>query len=83
MVAALQSDHHRFVANEPTNRFAADEHTIALFHFDESPGAFEFMDASPSAFVLAGQNGATIAEFAGPGEPLPPRLLPIPWNHSL
>jgi len=59
----------------PEARFADDDHTKALYHFDELPGATEFQDSSGNNFHLQGRNGAASAVSDRPGDvvvgPLP------------
>ncbi len=44
---------------DPPHRFFPDEHTIALWNFDEKAGANRFQDASGSGKTLIGMNGVT------------------------
>jgi hypothetical protein len=44
----------------PTSPFNPDANTMALWHFDESPGSTSFADASGEGNMLAGQNGARV-----------------------
>ena len=44
---------------DPPHRFFSDEHTIALWNFDEKAGANRFQDASGSGKTLIGMNGVT------------------------
>lgn len=44
---------------DPPHRFFTDEHTIALWNFDERAGANRFQDASGSGKTLIGMNGVT------------------------
>ena len=44
---------------DPPHRFESDEHTLALWNFDESAGADRFQDASGNSNTLIGINGAT------------------------
>jgi hypothetical protein len=37
---------------KPPKRFQADAHTIALWHFDEGPGAVRYADASGNGYTL-------------------------------
>ena len=44
---------------DPPHRFESDEHTLALWNFDERAGADRFRDASGNGNTLIGMNGAT------------------------
>ena len=44
---------------DPPHRFESDEHTLALWNFDERAGADRFRDASGNDNTLIGMNGAT------------------------
>ena len=44
---------------DPPHRFFSDEHTLALWNFDEPAGADRFRDASGNGNTLIGMNGAT------------------------
>lgn len=44
---------------DPPHRFESDEHTLALWNFDEREGANRFRDASGNGKTLIGMNGAT------------------------
>ena len=44
---------------DPPHRFESDEHTLALWNFDEPAGADRFRDASGNGKALIGMNGAT------------------------
>ncbi len=44
---------------DPPHRFESDEHTLALWNFDEPAGADRFRDASGNGNTLIGMNGAT------------------------
>ena len=44
---------------DPPHRFESDEHTLALWNFDEPAGADRFRDASGNGKTLIGMNGAT------------------------
>ena len=44
---------------DPPHRFFSDEHTIALWNFDEKAGANRFQDASGNGKTLVGINGVT------------------------
>ena len=46
---------------DPPHRFLSDEHTLALWHFDEHEGANRFRDASGNGKTLIGMNGASIS----------------------
>jgi hypothetical protein len=41
-----------FVQYEVPKRFKPDEHTVALWHFDEGPGKFSYKDASGHGHTL-------------------------------
>ena len=43
---------------DPPHRFESDEHTLALWNFDEPAGADRFRDASGNGKTLIGMNGA-------------------------
>ena len=43
---------------DPSHRFESDEHTLALWNFDEPAGADRFRDASGNGKTLIGMNGA-------------------------
>jgi hypothetical protein len=44
---------------DPPHRFFSDEHTLALWNFNEPAGADRFRDASGNGKTLIGMNGAT------------------------
>ena len=44
---------------DPPHPFVSDEHTLALWNFDEPVGADRFRDASGNGKTLIGMNGAT------------------------
>lgn len=44
---------------DPPHRFESDEHTLALWNFDEPAAADRFRDASGNGNTLIGMNGAT------------------------
>lgn len=44
----------------PRGKFEPDEHTVALWHFDEPGGSETFFDSSGNRYYLAGKNGATV-----------------------
>ena len=44
---------------DPPHRFESDEHTLALWNFDEPAGTDRFRDASGNGKTLIGMNGAT------------------------
>ena len=44
---------------DPPHRFESDEHTLALWNFDEPAGTDQFRDASGNGKTLIGMNGAT------------------------
>ena len=44
---------------DPPHHFESDEHTLALWNFDEREGANRFRDASGNGNTLIGMNGAT------------------------
>ena len=46
---------------EPPHRFSVDQHTIALWNFDEREGANHFQDESKDERMLIGMNGASIS----------------------
>ena len=43
----------------PPQRFVSDEHTLALWDFNDKEGANHFEDTSASGRTLIGMNGAT------------------------
>ena len=45
---------------EPPHRFFSDEHTLALWDFNEEDGATRFEDTSGNGYTLIGMNGAAI-----------------------
>ena len=45
---------------EPPHRFSVDQHTIALWNFDERKGTTRFQDESKDGKMLIGMNGASI-----------------------
>ena len=45
---------------EPPHRFSVDQHTIALWNFDEPAGATRFQDETNDKKILIGMNGASI-----------------------
>ncbi len=50
---------------EPERRFRDDEHTLALWHFDECPWAREYADASGNGYTLfGGGSGVSNADTA-------------------
>ncbi len=49
-------------AFDPPSRFSADEHTLALWNFDDKLGAIRFRDASGHGKTLIGKNGASIGK---------------------
>jgi len=44
----------------PQCRFEPDEHTVALWHFDELSGSEVFLDSSGNDYHLVGMNGACV-----------------------
>jgi hypothetical protein len=44
----------------PQGRFEPDEHTVALWHFDELSGSEVFLDSSGNEYHLVGMNGACV-----------------------
>lgn len=53
---------------EPPPTLRSDEHTVALYHFEDSGDASSFDDASGNGFVLARINGARTVELPTPGD---------------
>lgn len=47
---------------DPPPRFLNDEHTLALWDFNEKAGADGFEDASGNGYTLIGMNGATTSD---------------------
>lgn len=47
---------------DPPERFEPDEHTLALWNFDEREGITRFSDASGNGKTLIGMNGASIGK---------------------
>ena len=50
---------HGFWRFDPPQRFVTDEHTLALWDFNEEAGTDGFEDASGNGYTLIGMNGAT------------------------
>ena len=50
---------------EPPHRFVSDEHTLALWDFNEKAGVTRFEDASGHGRTLIGMNGATVVGGTG------------------
>ncbi len=46
---------------EPPDRFVRDQHTVALWNFDEREGTTRFQDAAKNKRTLIGMNGASIS----------------------
>ena len=65
----------RYLSNfqPPFEPFEPDDHTMALWHFDERADATVFADASGNGNTLAGHNGARIVR--GRGKLTPPEGL--------
>lgn len=53
----------------PTGAFSSDANTRGLWHFDETPGATSFSDASSYGNTLSGINGAQTINPAGDPRP--------------
>jgi hypothetical protein len=50
---------HGFWLFDPPQRFLNDEHTLALWDFNDEAGADRFEDTSGNGYTLIGMNGAT------------------------
>ena len=73
---------HGFWLFEPPNRFVSDEHTLALWDFNDKEGADRFEDTSGHGRTLIGMNGATIVDGEGIGnlEVRPDTSLTTTWG---
>ena len=52
---------------DPPPRFVSDEHTLALWDFNDKEGANRFEDTSGNGRTLIGMNGATVVDGEGTG----------------
>ena len=50
---------HGFWLFDPPHRLSNDEHTLALWDFNEKAGVTRFEDESGNGYTLIGMNGAT------------------------
>ena len=58
---------HGFWAFDPPHRFLNDEHTLALWDFNDKEGADRFEDTSGNGKTLIGMNGAAVVGGRGVG----------------
>ena len=58
---------HGFWLFDPPQRFVSDEHTLALWDFNDKAGANRFEDTSGNGYTLIGMNGATVVDGEGVG----------------
>ena len=67
---------------EPPHRFVSDEHTLALWDFNEKADVTRFEDASGHGKTLIGMNGATVIGGKGIGnlEIRPDKSLVMTWG---
>ncbi len=67
---------------DPPQRFLNDEHTLALWDFNEKEGADRFEDTSGNEKTLIGMNGAAVMSGGDVGnlEIRPDRSLAITWG---
>ncbi len=67
---------------DPPPRFLNDEHTLALWDFNDKEGAIRFEDTSGNGKTLVGMNGATVVDGRGVGnlEIRPDNSLTITWG---
>ena len=67
---------------EPPPRFFNDEHTLALWDFNDKEGADRFEDTSGNGKTLIGMNGATVVDGEGIGnlEIRPDTSLTTTWG---
>ena len=56
---------HGFWLFDPPHRFVSDEHTLALWDFNDKEGADRFEDTSGNGKTLVGMNGATVIDGEG------------------
>ena len=67
---------------DPPHRFLNDEHTLALWDFNEKEGATRFEDTSGNGKMLIGMNGAAVVNGGGVGnlEVRPTTSLTTTWG---
>ena len=67
---------------DPPPRFLNDEHTLALWDFNDKEGAGRFEDTSGNGKTLVGMNGATVIDGGGVGnlEIRPDTSLTTTWG---
>ncbi|MCY3743938.1 MAG: hypothetical protein OXH00_23225 [Candidatus Poribacteria bacterium] len=67
---------------DPPPRFLNDEHTLALWNFNDKEGADRFEDTSGNGKTLIGMNGATVVDSRGIGnlEIRPDTSLTTTWG---
>jgi hypothetical protein len=46
----------------PSKRFQSDEKTVALWHFDEGPGALSYKDSSGNGYTLFTENTTAVMQ---------------------
>jgi hypothetical protein len=61
----------------PELPFSSDQNTLALWHYDETPGSTSFGDSSGNGNTLTGLNGAQTASTAPTPTPGPPTPTPV------
>ena len=73
---------HGFWLFDPPHRFESDEHTLALWDFNDKEGADRFEDTSGNGKTLVGMNGATVVNGEGIGnlEIRPDNSLTTTWG---
>ena len=73
---------HGFWRFDPPQRFLNDEHTLALWDFNEKEGADRFEDTSGNGKTLIGMNGAAVMGGEGVGnlEIRPDNSLATTWG---
>ena len=52
---------------DPPQRFVSDEHTLALWDFNEKAGADRFEDTSENGYTLISRNGVAVVGGGGVG----------------
>ncbi len=67
---------------DPPRRFVSDEHTLALWDFNDKEGADRFEDTSGNGKTLVGMNGATVIDGGNVGnlEIRPDNSLTTTWG---
>ena len=73
---------HGFWLFDPPHRFVSDEHTLALWDFNDKEGADRFEDTSGNGRTLIGMNGATVIDGGNVGnlEIRPDTSLATTWG---